>query len=82
MNRYEVHTYTLCQGWINCWMLTDENGNETSESFPTIKAAQIELDEFFADIDAEMDRGERATDEGYDRAEYRIYDVIQQRYVA
>lgn len=81
MNRYEVHTYKLCQGWINSWTLTDDYGNETPQSFPTMKAAQIELDEFFADIAAEIDRGERAADEGYDRAEYRIYDAIKKQYV-
>lgn len=67
--RYEVRHYTLCDGWINCWMLDDK-----PHAFATIEEAQAELDEFFEDIQAEIDAGDREPDEGYAREDFCIYD--------
>jgi hypothetical protein len=49
--KYEVHTWTLCEGWVNCWLVTDEKGNEQPDSYPTIEAAQAEIDEIFEDVE-------------------------------
>ena len=43
--RYEVHTYTLCQGWINCWTAADSKDDTHFDSFQTIDEAQSEMDE-------------------------------------
>lgn len=69
--KYEVQHYTLCGGWINTWLIC-EAGIETPHIFDNKEEAQAELDEFFADIKAEIKRGERAPDEGYSADEFRI----------
>ena len=71
---YEVQTYTICDGWINTWSIEDENGTRP-ETFNTQKEAQTALKEFFADLQAEIDAGERAQDEGYDPDDYRIEKI-------
>ena len=81
-NNFEVHTWTLCEGWINCWTVTDENGIEQPDNYPTIKAAQLEIDELFDDIEQEIKSGERSPDEAYDRDDYRIFDTVKSEYVA
>jgi len=78
-HRYEVHTYTICQGWINCWTITDENDVERPECFPTIEAAQAEIEAFLSDIQSEIDCGMRQPDEGYDAEDFRIYDNVKKR---
>ncbi len=80
-NRYEVHTWTLCDGWVNCWTVTDDNGIEQTDGYPTINAAQLEIDEIFADMEAEIKAGDRALDESYDRDDYRIYEAQKKEYV-
>jgi hypothetical protein len=69
---YEVQTFTLCDGWVNTWMVHDENGRMEPETFATEEEAQAALDEFFADIQAEIDAGQREPDEGYDSEDFRI----------
>ena len=75
--RYEVQTHTLCQGWINCWTVTEVGSSAfTPETFPTREAAQIALDEFLAEIQSEITAGERTQDEGYSPEEFRIMEVM------
>jgi len=81
-NKYEVHTWTLCEGWVNCLIITDETGNEQPASYPTIEAAQAEVDEIFEEIENEIKFGERSSDEGFDRDDYRIYNRENSEYVA
>lgn len=81
-NICEVHTWTLCEGWVNCWIVTDEAGNEQPDSYPTIEAAQAEIDEVFEEIENQIKSGERSPDEGFDRDDYRIYDTKINAYVA
>ena len=50
--------------WDNCWSVTDENGNEQPDTYPTIEAAQSEIDELFEDIKYEITSGERSPDGG------------------
>lgn len=73
--RYEVQHYTLCEGWINCWSIINSDDSQTPQTFDSVEAAQAEIDDFFADIQAEIDEGSRAEDEGYDREEYRIVEI-------
>ena len=44
MIKYEVLTYTLCDGWINCW----SDGEENKSTFDTREAAQEEIDDVIA----------------------------------
>lgn len=81
-NIYEVHTWTLCEGWVNCWTVTNEKGKEQPDTYPTIEAAQAEIDELFEDIKNEITSGERSPDDDYDREDYRIYDTENNEYVA
>jgi len=71
-----VHTWTICEGWVNCWTVTDEHGDEQLSRYQTIETAQAEIDELFEDIESEIESGERAPDEGYDRDDYRIFDTV------
>ena len=70
--RYEIQTFTLCDGWVNTWTVHHEDGTSEPETFSTEKEAQAALDEFFADIQEEIDAGQREPYEGYDREEFRI----------
>jgi hypothetical protein len=69
--KYEVLTYTVCQGWINCWTTT-EDGIEFPTIFDTEEEAQAEIDELLSDIQLQIVAGERQEDEGYDPEEFRI----------
>jgi len=69
---YEVQTLTICDGWINTWTVHYPDGSSEPETFETAAQAQEALDEFFADIQAEIDAGQRTEDEGYSRDEFRI----------
>lgn len=68
--RYEILTYALCDGWINCWSVDGE-----PETFSTIAEAEAELAAFLAEIDDEIQRGERDPDQGYDESEFAIVPV-------
>lgn len=74
---YEVQHHTLCEGWVNNWIVYDEDGVGTPETFRTYTAAKAALDEFFDDIADEIAVGQRAPDEGYDRSEFRIVRVVK-----
>ena len=77
--RYEVQTWTLCDGWINTWSISEEVGvnifTDVPETFATKEDAQQALDEFLSDIQSEIDAGQRAADEGYQVEDFRIEEV-------
>jgi hypothetical protein len=74
--KWELQQYTLCDGWINTWSTIDERtGHEKPLVFETEQDAQREIDEFLADIETEIEDGDRADDEGYDEDEFRIVEV-------
>jgi hypothetical protein len=70
---FEVQTYTICDGWINCW--TDGDGNKIR--YKTEQEAQADIAEFLDDINTEIQLGLRAEDEGYDEEEYRVVPVLR-----
>jgi hypothetical protein len=72
--RYEVQTWTLCDGWINTWSICEEAG-DIPETFATREETYAALCEFLADIQAEIDAGQRSADEGYDADDYRVAEV-------
>lgn len=69
---YEVQTLTICDGWINTWTVHHPDGTSEPETFGTAQEAQAALDEFIADIQAEIDAGQHTADEGYSADEFRI----------
>lgn len=71
---FEVQTFTLCDGWINCWSITDERGTRP-ETFGTRAEAQSEIDEFFQEIELQIEAGERNPGDGYSRDEYQIVEI-------
>ena len=77
--RYEVQTYTFCDGWINTWSISEEAADslftDRPETFATRQEAQEALDEFLADIQSEIEAGQRDADEGYDPEGFRIQEV-------
>ncbi len=73
MSNYEVQHMTLCDGWVNCWLVGEGEG--IPQTFDTIIDAQAELDEMFQDIEDEIKSGARGADEGYSRVEYRIVPI-------
>ena len=73
MNRYEVHTYTMCQGWINCWSVT-ENGIETADTYETIEECRAEIKDC-------VETGNAESDGGYDYDDYRVFDRQTNEYV-
>jgi hypothetical protein len=49
--RYEVQTWTICDGWINTWSIIEDHA-AIPETFANRKEAQEALDEFLSDINA------------------------------
>lgn len=75
-HRFEVHTYTICEGWINVWTIDD-----TPQRFATIDAAYEEINEFINEIVNEINSGERDPENGYEREDFRIFDTVSNVYV-
>lgn len=69
---YEVQHHTLCAGWVNTWAIHHPDGSSEAETFDTAEQAQAALDEFLAETQAEIEAGQRASDEAYSRDEFRI----------
>lgn len=60
---YEVQTYTLADGWVNCWTTHEENG----DSYPTYYDTYAEAEDDLNDVLHEWPE--------YMRDEYRIVEV-------
>lgn len=75
---FEVHTYTICQGWTNCW--TIDQG--TPETFDTAEEAQAEIDDLINTVQHEIDIGVREEEEAYDPEDYRIFDIKKMEYMS
>ncbi len=69
---YQVEQLTLCDGWINTWSIEHHDGRVELETFDTYAEARAALDEFFAEIADEIASGQRPSENGYDRDEFRI----------
>jgi hypothetical protein len=51
---YEVHTFTLAEGYVNCWL----DGNDNPITYSTHAAAMRDLKHYFADCEAALQDGE------------------------
>ena len=67
--RFEVQTYTLCDGWINCWTIEDDK----PEYFDTEQEAEDAICEFFADL------GRAGMAQAYDKEDYRVREMHVRR---
>ncbi len=73
--KYEVQHYTLCDGWTNTWTIY-ENEIEKPHVFDSAEEAQAELDEFFQDIENEIQAGERKFSESYNREDFLVVSYV------
>lgn len=71
MIKFEVQEFCLCGGWTNTW--SDENGLTT---FDSLESAQAELDEYFNDMQYEVEAGNMQ--DMPDKAEFRIMEVLNE----
>lgn len=67
VKRYEVLTYTLCDGWVNCWTQDDKPA-----VFATREEAEAEITEFILDCQDVVARGDM--DDAPDRDEFMIVE--------
>lgn len=72
---FEVHTYTLCDGWVNTWSCTNEFGAFVPETFNTFCEAKKALDDYLEEIRQEIEYGEREETNGYDLDDFKIVRV-------
>lgn len=75
MSKYEVQSYTLCDGWINTWALIDEHGETEAETFDTKEQAEEALLEYLADIQDEIDAGQCEPEYTYYIEDFRIAEI-------
>jgi len=69
---YEIQHYTLIDGWINTWAYAEGDGVMHPETFATADEAQAALDEFFEDLEEEVQAGQSGP---YSRDEFRVRHV-------
>ena len=80
---FEIHTNTICDGWVNCWRIGDGNTDEP-QSFDTVLEAQAEIDEHITDLaQTRRDEGEAfdGVDAQHERSQLRIYQISTGTYV-
>ena len=76
MPRYEVQTYTLCGGWVNCWTTYEVNDNTSRPTtFATEQEAHVAVLEFFAEEREELSSEDRSEDELSGPEDYRVCEV-------
>jgi hypothetical protein len=66
MIKFMLVTDTLCTGWIVGSMTTDAHGNHAVDLYDTREAAQAEIDDDIAEIQGQIERGERDPEDGLD----------------
>jgi len=69
MTHYIVETYTILDGWINCWSVDDE-----TETFPSYLDAAEALQDHLDDISEAVEVG-LLPEASYDPLAYRITEV-------
>ena len=74
MSKFEIQTYTLCEGWVNTWTIENEDGSSEKEYFNTSLEALECLKEFFEDVLQDFNEGN--LDSIYDKEDYRIVEVL------
>lgn len=75
---WEVQQNTLFGGWVNTWTETTDSPDGMIEQpcvYSTEQEAKEALQEFLDDVQAEIDAGDRAPDEGFSEEEFRVAEV-------
>ena len=70
---YEIQHFTLCDGWVNTWTVTHDDGKEEMEIFETYEDAKSALTEFLEEEDMAYFNGD--IDSRYHADEFRIVEV-------
>ncbi len=71
--RYEIQTFTVCDGWVNTWTIIDDEGNESPEIFDHYQDAKDSLVEFLEEEDQSYFNG--YIESRYTADEFRIVEV-------
>jgi hypothetical protein len=71
--KYEIQHFTLCNGWVNTWTITDEEGNSTPEIFDNYANASVSLCEFLEEEKEAFENG--FIESPYTEDEFRIVEV-------
>lgn len=71
---FEVQHYTLCDGWINCWTETNEDGEESPSIFMTYTEALDALTDFIAQEHEAFAEGN--IESMYDINDFRIMEFL------
>jgi hypothetical protein len=71
--KYEIQHYTLCQGWVNTWTITNEDGLSEPEYFETKEQAISALADFLDEENREYLNGN--VESPYDIHEFRIEEI-------
>jgi len=69
INRYEAHTYTMCEGWVNTWSISeliDDRARDRLDSYQTVNEVQTEIDDLI--------RRANLQDMDYSHDDYAIFD--------
>ena len=69
MKKFEVQTYAVCDGWVNCW--TDGEG--VRQTYATKEEAENQIDEFIVDQNIAVFNGHITDAASPD--EYRVREV-------
>ena len=70
--QYEVQHYTILYGWVNTWSYAESDDVMQPETFASVEDAQAALDEFFEDVEAEVEASQMAP---CDRDQFRVRPV-------
>lgn len=73
MKAYEVQQLTVCDGWVNNWTITEDDGEEIKSQFATYEEAEEELQAFLDDVRDAVARGHIEDEE--DPENFRIVEV-------
>lgn len=73
--KFEVQHFTLCDGWINTWSITYDDGKTEPTIFDSFSDALDCLDQFLADEQEAFEEGN--IESPYERDEFRIAEVQQ-----
>lgn len=71
--KFEIQHYTLCDGWINTWTVTNEDGTEEPETFDSYNDAWDSLIDFLQQEDQDYFNG--YIESRYTADEFRIVEV-------
>jgi hypothetical protein len=76
MSHFEVLTFTMCDGWVNCWSEYDE---ETATESPSIFATRIAATRALRDHLNEVRRAvlDGDMDEAYSLHNFKIVEVSE-----